>query len=257
MVNKRWQVFEQQALKYLEVNYPDKIYNKIGGSNSTKGDIQVFNGSDTYLYDIEIKLCPCQAGQFVLCDEGSYYSYSQRNKHQENIFSSSIISYINEDFKTFQSVSQRGFPILANEDILYNYLISHFRNKNCKYIITSNSLNSELFFFPIENIPEYLSVNAYLRRKKSGSRKLPKKEFNTALECLQRNHIYSPDNIEIGKELLYYSDISLDTPNLYFGESYYLSEIKDNLYKVRKISNTNNPNVIFSLNLKKPIPIKE
>lgn len=257
MVKKRWQIFEQQSLKYLETKYPNNVYKIIGGSNSTMGDIQVFNESHIHLYDIEIKLCPSQAGQFVICDEGTCFSYSKRNKHQQNIYSSSIISYINKNFERFQGVTQSSIPILVNEDILYNYLISHFKNKNCKYIIASNGLNSEIFHFPIEKIPEYLIVNAYLRRKKSGSRKLPKKEYSIASSLLQTSYSHLPGIIELGKDLLYQPDTPLDTTNLYFGDSYYLSEIKENTYKVRKISKTNNPNVIFSLQIKKAHSDKE
>lgn len=257
---KRWEKFELECCDYLnrEMEEHGLCFRKKGGSNSYEGDIEVLRQADELpIGKIETKLCPAQSGQFSISEQDSGYVFSEKNVWPDSLFTEKIIRFINEHFEEFQEVKQKGIPLLCNQKWLTEWVKEHYRRKSTDYIMTSHTLHSYKRIFPIDQIDDMFQVRAVVRRKKSGSRHLPKKEREKAKSDL---HLHSQKELFAFKEFISeesktYTYIEsknpLKTKQLSFGEGYYLSKDKHSeKYYIKKKSGTNNINVVFSLKYK-------
>ncbi|EOD00408.1 hypothetical protein [Caldisalinibacter kiritimatiensis] len=251
----RWRDFEIESVRYLNQKYgrEDVCFKDVGGSNSNAPDINVILNSD-HVFNMECKLSPSQAGQFVVLIEQDKFIYSPRNIYPENIYSKQIIEYLNENFSSFENVGQSSLDIQCDTYVLSKWVENHYLQKDSRFIITSNVTKGFKAIIQTEEINRYFQVSACLRRKKSGSRNLPKKDFQIAKE-LVTEHLESMEcevvnYFKEGKKT--YLEVNttndLQKENCYFGGNFYLSEeIPREKYSVKKLSTTNNANVIFSL----------
>lgn len=250
-----WEMFENEACTFLNSCYKNTplAFRAWGGSDSTASDIEVYKYNN-YIFSIEAKLSPCQSGQFVVINDGDSYSYSNRNKYAGNIHTRQIIRYINDNFDYYQNIEQFGVDIDCPDDILFNWIINHYRSKNSRFIITSDMLDGYMSVIPIEAIGNYFEVSAVLRRKKSGSRNVPISQYALAKAMLKK-HL---SKFEIGiKEFLtdkgniivtLNPSVILDRSDCYFGDNMFLSKDRySEGYKIKMLSKTNNVNVVFSL----------
>jgi len=249
---KKWEEFEKKILDYLKLNYEKsniKFYAK-GGSDSTIPDIKV-SIKDKKDFFLEAKMSNAQSGQFVLLKTDSQFIYSDKNKSENNQFTDKILNYINENFETFKSVKSRGIDIKLPNTLFSDWIINYYKNKNVQFVVTE--FNNELIIFPIEKFNDYFEVKAVLRRKKSGSSNLPKKDLENI-----KSFFYDDKIIQENKSFFLLSEKRNNKEKFSISNAnYQLSLTTKNKYKIRKLGKTNNPNIIFSVKCIKGQDLKD
>lgn len=256
-INKlnKWEKFEIEASSYL-----NKVYSHLpvsfildGGSSSRSSDIKVYNNNNL-LFSIESKYSPSQSGQFVILENENFYVLSKDSKCYNNIYSQTIIDYLNENKEYFTPKDQDAININIDLEILTNWIITHYKNKNSYFVITSCKLNDYKSIIPIEEIGNFFEVSAVIRRKRSGTRHIAKSKREQCINELEKyinkyglriSDVFMQSNktiVEFNKE------IELKKSERYFGNDFYLSPSTDGKrYFLKTRAKTNNLNVIFSL----------
>lgn len=243
-----WGLFEENCYNYLLDTYAneDVHFIQCGVSDSTATDIEVYkNGRN--IFNIETKMPNAQCGQFVLIpnDVTEEFVYSERNKF--NLINSSklIINYMNSKYEHFRNAGSAGEDILLPEEIFIDWIENYYRSKKVLFFITANRKH---IIIPIENFCEYFSVKCKYRMKKSGSTNPTTSDFyelqklipsDKTLEISNNGKVYVNGDFDLDKKLL--------IGNKY---SYLLRSIGGRCHEVRRLSNTCNSNVIFSISLK-------
>ena len=264
MTTPKWKQYEINSRNFLNYNYSNLgfIFSNTGFSNSKEPDITI-SKNNIKVGNIESKLSPSQAGQFVICECGQGFEFSSKNVYPLNNYTVKIIEFINKNYYKYNKPSTKGINLDCGDELLYNWVINHYKNnKKNDYIISSSNLDSYNIIIPVEDIPKYFNISATVRNKKSGSRNIPKKLYDTCNEILSENmnkkgysisNIYSLDKkyiLSLNKE----STLSSDDLKFYLGQhELYLSDIGNNEFAIKVCSNTNNTNIIFSLELKEKI----
>ena len=262
-----WQDTEKECFEYLQnllKEFDDVSVISEGKSDSTKPDISIFL-NDENIFNIEVKESSCQAGQFVIFEESNKWYFSKRNKCNQQ-YCQPIIDYINNYMQNL-TVSQNGIDIDCDKQIQYERIKEFYINeKSSTFFITK--YNNEFIVFETKNLENYFDINCILRRKKSGSRDVNKKIEQTVksyiIKYLKSFGINEDKYVfvhESGHLLLFFSKniinlhhkkIKCDNFNIYFSESK-----NSNEYRISLLSSTNNPNIIFEMNLKNNIAVNE
>lgn len=251
----KWEKVEIQITNFLN-NYIKKIDANLfaihkGGMNSINPDILIeFNKKP--LYFVEVKMPLSQSGQIVIEKVNEKYQLSNENYNPN---SQNIIDYINKQLYNYKNISKRGIPINCNEELLAKWIIFHYKNKNCKWIIVSDQDNNNLkpqdiVIYPIEDIQKYFKISAVLRLKKSGTSHLPKKYDEIIEKELSGNIVSMIRNKEkMVVKLKETTHLKKYKSGFYLGVNYYLTKtnLTENEYYIKKLSSTNNPQIIFSL----------
>ncbi len=250
---KKWRIFEENCVKYLNSkfsNYADFILE--GDSNSRKSDILVStkNGKNFY---IEAKDSPSQSGQFVLLPDlnKDVFVYSKLNNTEINEYSEKIIDYMNHDFDSFKNPGTSGKTITFEDNykIFSEWIIKMYKEKNVSLVITK-----DFTILPIEKFMDYFDITAKYRVKKSGSGYVAKKNIENIMKFIEKSE-YTIINTEIiDKKIFVYSPNNLDKKRFFVnGKEYMFSKKNNNKYEIRKLSNTKNSNVIFSIEKKENV----
>jgi len=240
--------FEIECYNYLIKKYGNHFRHE-GNMDSTKSDIAVIKNGNPVFY-IEVKDTTAQSGQFVLLpnEKEKTFDFSPRNKSESNCITKAIIDYMNKDFQSYFNAGTAGKPIDLDSKIFTDWIVNHYISKKVKYVI---SFKDDFVILPIQKFGEYFSVSATYRIKKSGSSKLAKKDFTNAQMIILNKYKTSKFNIE-DSSLFVNINERVSVKSFEFGKyTLYLSEIGTNQYMVRKLSNTRNMNVIFSIKLKR------
>ena len=248
---KQWKIFEDDCHKYLMENYKDSNvnFNKVGESNPNSSDIEVVKDNKN-IFNIEIKMKKSQCSQFTLRIEDDKFIYSKLNKSKNNDYSKEIIDYLNLNYDTYKDVKQSTLKVDLPKEIYKKWIIDYYYSLNSKFIITGTKKNK--IILPVEKIEDYFKITCCLRRKKSGSREMPKSDYNIIKEYLNNS------NIEF-KEFFNHKNKFFIKFNKKVNEDFKFS-IKDNSYlisvcengkigQIKKPNKTNNPTIIFSLEL--------
>lgn len=249
---QKWEEFEQNATEFLSALHPEFTFKNFGNTNSNVPDIEVYDKSNNHIFNMEIKYSPSQAGQIVVLDNDGTFEFSKKSKNELVPATDSLIKYLNENYNTYSNVAQSSIPIEIDSSILYSFIVEQYRLKSNKWIISSTKVTNldtqSICLIPLEEIDSNFKVSAVLRRKKSGTREIPKSMRNTA-EKLISVICEEPIIEEDGKKTYLIGDIGTNSYTL--PENLYLSK-KDtpHKYEIRKRSNTNNANIMFSLELK-------
>lgn len=241
--------FELMCYEYLKKTYKNEKIDFYHGESmdSTKPDIAVIKNGKIIFF-IEVKDKKAQSGQFVVKADKltKKFDFSAKNKSNPNEMTDVIIDYMNSNFEYFSNAGTAGQHLDINMDIFENWIIKYYENKNVKYVI---SFDGEYVIFPIRKFGKYFDITASYRVKKSGSRKPAKKDIDIIKQYIKCQ--YSNTNFIQDKDKIY---VEIDTPLItdrfrLDGFTYYLSKQSSNKYEVRKLSNTYNMNVIFSIKL--------
>lgn len=248
-----WEKFEIECTDFLNDRFG--TYAKFihqGGTISTIPDILVEKNTGSSFY-IEVKHAPAQCGQFVLLpdSETKTFIYSPRNDICINEYSQEIINFMNNDFNLFKKAGTTGKDIdMPNSsNIFSNWIISAYKRKNVKFFITNNYT-----ILPIERFLEYFNVTAKYRVKKSGSSNVGKKYLDLVKNYIL-SHNYEITQTRIEKNNLFaVSSQELKNNKFTLGGIEYMFSPRNNEYELRKLSKTNNSNVIFSIEYKASIP---
>jgi len=245
----KWEIFEKQSTDFLNkfFNANNIRFQNSGGSDSTNNDILVFK-DNKHISSIEAKLSPAQCGQFVLINKGNDEYILSDNMVYQNRYTHEILKNI--DFKDLEKNSI--YVLEINQSLLSKWVAHHYETKGVDFIITSNSLDSFHAIIPISDMSSFFSFSCVLRKKRSGTRNIPKKGRDGIINLLN-NHLkelklsnYNIVNEESGVYLTTAKNTSIEKTNLYFNQ-FFLSIESENNYKIKKRASTNNPNVIFSL----------
>ncbi|CCJ32983.1 hypothetical protein [Caloramator australicus] len=243
-----WENFEIDCTEYLNRKFGDYAsFKHMGRSDSTIPDIKVTTKSGNVFY-IEAKHCPAQCGQFVLLPDIAKrtFIYSPLNTTPKNTYAEQIIKHMNAQFDEFKEAGTSGKDIIMNNgsEIFSNWIIDTYRNKGVCYFITNNYT-----IFPIERFSEYFNVSAKYRVKRSGSSHVGKSNIPNILSYIKsQGYDIKSTRIEGGKLFVVLAE-SLHNQRFILNGYEYMFSLRDSEYEIRKLSNTFNANVIFSIDL--------
>ena len=247
----RGEEFELQCYNYLRENYstPTTSFRHLGGMDSTTSDIAVIKNNNVSFY-IEAKDSCAQSGQFVVLTDQSTDSFvfSTKNHSEPNEMTDIIIDYMNQNFDTFYNAGTSGKSINISSDIFAQWIIQHYIDKGVKYFI---SYKNGFVILPIHKFSEYFDISAKYRIKKSGSREPAKKDHEILKELISNYYPHASFNA-IDKKLYVSINEPLRQERFEIEEYTFLLSLRDDdLFEIRKLSNTRNMNVIFSIDLLK------
>ena len=256
---ENWQICEAECVKYLKKNFSDKEYDfeSQGGSDSTKSDIMLVK-CGTAIFYIESKMSKAQCGQFVAFPNADSHSftYSKSNAYIENIHSETILDKMAEDFDRYKNPSTKGIELVMDKSYFYSWIYEFYRNKGVRYFIvekevgTNNLTPKNFVIFPIEHFQRYFDVTALYRCKKSGSANPSKKDYAEIIKAIQSEGFQTTKIYKTGKYVFAETDAApLNYKIISETHTYQLKYQKDNIFKVTRLSNTSNPNVIFAISL--------
>lgn len=244
---KTWEKFEIDATKYLNDKFGDLAeFIHQGGSDSTIPDILVESNNGCKFY-IEAKLSNAQCGQFVLQPDiaTSTFVYTARNARNE--YADKMIEYMNNDFEGFKEAGTAGKELAMDQSVFINWIKLIYSEKGVKWFISEDYI-----LVPIDEFQNYFDVKAIYRIKRSGSSDVGKRNIDnviTYIKGLDLSEFITDYSVENAKLFVSTKKNIHNTRFIYNGYEYMFSERNDR-YEVRKLSNTFNANVIFSVSLK-------
>lgn len=245
---KNWEQFEQNCFNYLYKKYNKYAKFEIaGGSDSTVSDIRVITKTDEFF--IEVKHVPSQCGQFVLIPDNDkkQFIFSHLNISHLTSNTQAIIDHMNKNFEEFLNAGTKGCDIIFDscEKIFSNWIINYYKEKGTRYIITNDYI-----MLPISKFNSFFNVECAYRIKKSGSSSIGIKNKDTIIKYINslklKNYKCEYNN---GHLNIFTSD-KINKKTFDINDSTYMFSDRGYSYEVRKLSNTYNANVIFSIDLK-------
>lgn len=241
-----WEEFEIQCTDYLNKRFGDYArFIHHGGADSTVPDILINTKSGNSFY-IEAKHSPAQCGQFVLLPnlEKGTFVYSHLNVNHINRYAEMIISYMNEAFDEFREAGTAGKDIdMPNgSDIFADWIIQVYKDKGTKFFITNNYT-----ILPIERFRDYFDITAKYRVKRSGSSNVGKSRIKPVIDYIESHDYIITDSRIAGDKLFVISPQKLHDHRFILHGIEYMFSLRGNEYELRKLSNTYNANVIFSI----------
>ena len=249
---QRGEEFEIESCKYLNETYGSETitFEHLGGMDSTKPDIAVIKNGNIQYY-IEAKASAAQSGQFVLKPDVKTrkFIFSSRNKSIKNEMVDAIIKYMNSNFDQYKDAGTGGEKINMDNEIFSKWIIDHYEKMNVKFVISE--FNSSFVIVPIRKFADYFDITATFRIKKSGSREPAKKDITGITNLIRTTY---PNVTFSTEDDALFADINSAVINneFIFGQyTFQLSYRENNRYEVRKLSNTRNKNVIYSIKAKR------
>lgn len=234
--------------EYVQENNLDVGVKLRGGSNSTVSDIEITK--EGFKFFIECKMKGAQSSQFVLLDNGIEFIESSDNKCG-NEFSKEILEFVNKQYNTFKNVETAAIALDLPEKLSYKWIISTLNKKEVKFVAC---YDNKLYVARTEDIDKLFAVKGVFRRKRSGTGYLPKCRYTDYLESMpkdiktfctmERFPEFTYTKKPLGKKERYFLSKSDNTV------CYYIAG-ENGVYIAKKRSKTTNPNVIFTLLLKK------
>lgn len=246
------EVFEKESYEYLKNFYKHKQakFDRMGGMDSTTSDIAVIKNNHISYY-IEAKDSTAQSGQFVLLpnETENIFIFSPKNHSVPTEMTHIIIDYMNQNFDKYNNAGTAGIQLDIDSNIFATWIIEHYQDRNVKYFI---SRNKNFVVFPIRKFASYFDIKAYYRIKKSGSSDPAQRDFNSIKAIISDLYPSVVFN-EVGKKLYAVLHAPLIKDKFTLGKYTYFFSMQEpsGLYRIRKLSNTYNMNVIFSIQLKK------
>jgi len=243
-----WEQFEIDCTRFLMEQFGEyATFIHQGGSDSTVPDIKVTTKKNKQFY-IEAKHSPAQCGQFVLLPniETRKFEYSRLNSTEINEFSQVIINHMNNNFEEFKEAGTAGKNIEFDncQNVFNDWIVKTYKDKGVKFFITNNNV-----ILPIEEFAEYFNVSAKYRIKRSGSSSVGSGNIDKVTEYLKSTF----SNIELKTtydKIFIYTNDNLHNQRFIIGRNEFMISKRENNFEVRKLSNTFNANVIFSIELK-------
>ena len=132
-----------------------------------------------------------------------------------------------------------------------------YKKKGVKYFIT-HSTTGKYVILPLDDISRYYSIGATFRAKKSGSSNVAKSSQEIVAQRIVESLNVSASQIEYGVKMRVDSPLIADKQKIEInGYVYMFSKTPDGCFIIRRLSNTNNLNVIFSVSLKNESGLSE
>ncbi|MDO5018756.1 MAG: hypothetical protein Q4E02_05590 [Lagierella massiliensis] len=237
-----WKKFELDCTEYLNKTYGNN-FSHLGFSDSTVSDIKFYDGKKSFY--LEAKMPSAQSGQFVLLPnyKERKFEFSSKNKSKVDESVTFIIHHMNKNFESYANAGTKGLDINLSQDLFSSWITNSYKKNGVKFFITKGT---GFIIFPVEKFQDYFNISCTYRVKKSGSSNVPKKLQEEVLKIIRKQdpNCTANDSFEIK------SSKNLDKYSFSIGDTNFLVKEKSaNLYRVRRLSNTKNANVIFSISL--------
>jgi hypothetical protein len=245
-MSKQWKICEENSFIYLQQNISDKSisFEYLGSENSREVDIKVFK-NQKFCFAIESKYIPSQCGQFVVEQRGDKLVESNANFNINSI-TPKILNELNVIRKNL------NVELVLSEGLIAEWIEEHYRSKEVRFFIFSKEVDRDFRIIPIEKISSYFKFTCMVRKKKSGSRDLPKSERESSYLQLERFINLTNNRIldfTFDGKSTYVKTINPVESNYFNNNTLFLSQISENHYRIKKLSSTNNLTVIFSMDL--------
>ena len=156
------------------------------------------------------------------------------------------MEYMNESFDEFRNAGTSGKDIIMPEDqdIFSNWIIDTCQKKSVRFFITNNYT-----ILPIQHLKEYFCISAKYRIKRSGSNSVGKNRIPDVKNHLMHDYLIQDTHID-GDKLFVISHKPYNNERFFLSGYEYMFSLRNHEYEIRKLSNTYNANVIFSIKLK-------
>ncbi len=240
----RWKLFEKNLTSYLNRNYNHVGLRFVhrGSSNAYANDILVFK-EDRYYFSLEAKYLPAQCGQITLKQKSAHFVFSKRSRQKNMPQTQVIIDLIN------------NHELLQRNDVrFFEWIKAYYYQKNATWFGLSNAYENldqkSIYVCRTKDLSRYVNVDATLRKKKSGSSRIPYRLIDKAMHLVQTK---LPDALCHTEGLLFkklYVQCEAKVKDPYLNEDLYLSHKGNFRYEVRKLSATKTLSVTFSMELK-------
>lgn len=261
-----WEKLENDCYEKLLKDYGK--FAKIlphGKSDSTKPDIEVILPTGENFF-IEVKSRNAQCCQFVLFpeDDTKTFRFSERNKMPRTASCNTIIEHMENNYSKYHRPTQSGIDINVTSDTLYNLVDEYYSAKHVKFYMTQDK-NGNYIIFPSSKFKNYFNITSCYRKKKSGSGEpgevhipeiteaLVDYSINGSVDIIEIDKprcFLTADDKELHKERLICTDYTYQLKTNEHSKKIIPPNVLSYIYEVRKLSNTNNPNVICQLELK-------
>jgi hypothetical protein len=238
-----WKIFEKNATKYLNSNIKLSGISFLanGESDSNASDIEVLR-NEQVIFSIECKYSPAQSSQFVVKKLDNKFFYSEANRSNQN-GSAKIIEHMNENF-SYYSRSVGSVNLICDKNLMYERVIQQLSSKSIFFIaasVTENfSSHSPIVIDRVERLDQYFDISGVYRHKRSGTSYAKQADLagiSSYLKFGDKFYVHDPHN-----KLPAYPPLN---------SQIYMPDSDEKGYRViKKRSNTNNRNVIFTLKLK-------
>ena len=238
-------------------DFSDSKYNfeAEGGSDSTKSDI-LLTKSGIAIFYIESKMKQAQCGQFVVYQENSGFTNSTRNRHLTSFAEEIMIDKMNEKFASFANPGTAGKDLGLDKSYYYDWIMSYYESKKVRYFIVEKEVGRKNFsadnfiIFPIQHFYKYFDATAKYRVKKSGSTSPSHNSIDEIEDIFKKNKIsYSDLHFEDTKVFVSFPKKSEKFQLEGINYDYQLNPQGNGKFEIRRLSNTRNANVIFSISL--------
>lgn len=251
-----WEIHERECYQYLKNTFgQDAEFIHHGGSDSTISDIEVRPNRGPSFW-IECKSPQAQSGQFVAIPKDGKFYFSERNKSLPEL-STYIIGTMNRDFYRYSNAGTAGIRLDINSDTFAFWIKNMYKKKGVKFFIT-HSTTGKYVISPLDDISRYYSLSAIFRVKKSGSSNVAKSSQEMVAQRIVESLNVSASQIEYGVKMRVDSPLIADKQKIEInGYVYMFSKTPDGCFVIRRLSNTNNLNVIFSVSLKNESGLSE
>lgn len=242
---KNWEKFENECCEYLNNTYGTDNIHFIcdGGSDSTSPDIHVYiDGQNKF--NIEVKSTSAQSGQFVVLNQNGVFVFSPRNKSNAED-AEVFLRYMNDHYDKFSRATTAGTYLDLNVDDSNKWIINHYLSKNSQFVITRS--DRSFVILPTNKYGEYFETTCIYRIKKSGSSDVLSRDADKVVSLFDgQSHKY------VDKKKLYVKSDKYSVRDRLSlgGYDYFVSEKLEEYLYIRRLSNTRNANVIFSVTLK-------
>ena len=247
-----WEDFEIECTNYLNKQfgaYAHFIHQ--GGADSTVPDILVKTNNGKTFY-IDAKHCPAQCGQFVLLPdiETCSFEYSRQNANRINAYAERIMNHMNTQFNEYREAGTAGKDIEMTNgpSIFSDWIIQAYEEKGAEFFITN-----DFTILPVERFQDYFEVTAKYRIKRSGSSSVGKSRLSPVLNYIKSHDYFLTDSRIDGDKLFIESNRNLHNIRFILQQYEYMFSQRGEEFEIRKLSNTYNANVIFSIKQKSRI----
>lgn len=244
-----WRKFEIECTEYLNQKFGNLAsFMNAGGSDSTINDIFVKTRAGRNFY-IEAKHSPAQCGQFVLLPNISTrsFEYSRLNIMPLNSAAQTIIRHMNADFDAYKEAGTIGKDIDLNDGgkIFAEWIIDSYKNKGTIFFITN-----DYTILHVDDFLDYFFVTSKYREKRSGSGDVGKSNISEVYNHIIKSGFNIGSHVMNGAKLFVTSPDMLHNTRFIYGNYEYMFSQRGRQYEIRKLSNTFNANVIFSIEKK-------
>ena len=163
---------------------------------------------------------------------------------------------MDEDFDKYKNPDTDGIELLMDKSYFYSWICEFYKGKGVKYFIIEKEVGSKnlsqnnFIIFPIAHFHKYFDVTALYRRKKSGSSNPNEHDYTEIKKAAASEGFAIKDIYKNGKYVFVKMNAEPITYKI-IGEmhTYQYKPETNGIFKVTKLSNTSNPNVIFSISL--------